>query len=345
MKILAFTRYDKRNLALACLRLFWPLEALARKHDWPCICLGEDDVREIIRRKDENRILGYDLYIFQRLMHEGGGSFEMVEAVHSWGGKCVFEIDDDLTDRYRWFGNSEGLRQTLQGFDAITVSTPALAGLMKEYGLPIYVLPNHLNTRFFREASLNGIRDSEKLTIGLIGTRSHWGDWQLPLDALVRLQRDYDVEIMCGGYVPPYLEDNIEDLQVYGPVNYRIYPALVRQVDILLCPLDWGDQFNHSKSGISALDAMAAARPLNGKMGGAVAVCSDCKVYRRVVNHRNNGILVKDGDWYSAIAELIENTGLRRKISVNGLKWVAANRDIKQGVARWAKAYQEIMGG
>jgi glycosyltransferase involved in cell wall biosynthesis len=182
-----------------------------------------------------------------------------------------------------------------------------------------------------------------KIVIGTISGRTKWGDLLLVKNALKRIAHDYpEVVIACGGYRPPYFED-IEGLNWFSSVKFEAFPGLLRQFDIRLLPLDADDLFNHSKSACGALEAMAAARSVGKRMGGAVPVVSgDLPVYKRVVSHRHNGLVVKDGKWYEAIAELIENITLRKKLSVQGLRWVKKNRDTGEA-GDWARAYKAIL--
>jgi glycosyltransferase involved in cell wall biosynthesis len=287
----------------------------------------------IIRAKKTDQLRGYDLYVVCR-MHGpvDGDPFPFAS------GKLVYETDDDLTCEHRDFGQERWIAETVALCDAVTTSTSHLSGVMERYGKPTYTLPNYLNTRWYGKVSASAERVNDNLTIGLIGTPTHWGDWILVLDALKRIKQDYpEVCIACGGYRPAYLEDVIDVM--YAPLPFEQYPAMLRQVDIRLCPLESEDKFNLSKSPIAALEAMAATRPTWDKVGGAVALCSDHPVYRGI-----NTPLVKDGQWYDAIATFIEDSRRRHEVSVTGHKWVRKNFDMRQGVKHWAQTYHHIVG-
>lgn len=343
MKILGMTKVDTKNFALASLRLIWPFNEL-NKAGHKCVVMGEREAEAMIRRRSYDLVKGYDLYVIQRMLHPHQG--RTFEGFRSQGAKVVLELDDDLTDRHRNLGRGQFMQATIDNVDAVTVSTPGLAKLMRDYGKPVYTLPNHLDVDWFCKVSRKAERVFDGLVIGLVGTKSHWGDWIIVSEALKKIKENYpDVIIACGHYRPPYLEDALgSDLEMFAGIDYRGYPGMMRQFDIVLCPLDFDDMFNHSKSAIGALDAMAAERPVNGRAGGAVAVCSNVRVYRRVVNNGSNGVLVR-GSWYDAVAELIEDKALRDGIAVNGLRWVKKNRDIKRGYRAWVKAYAAIMEG
>jgi glycosyltransferase involved in cell wall biosynthesis len=89
---------------------------------------------------------------------------------------------------------------------------------------------------------------------------------------------------------------------------------------------------------------MSSARRLsNGKIGGAVAVCTDMPVYRRTVNHMHNGMLINNSEWYDALKELIENESLRNQLAYRGHRWARDNRDISRGYRFWKRAYSNLL--
>ncbi|NIV37473.1 MAG: hypothetical protein GWN58_51060 [Anaerolineae bacterium] len=187
-------------------------------------------------------------------------------------------------------------------------------------------------------------RKAEGLTVGFVGTASHYDDWKYPVEALRRIARGHpEVTIVAAGYCPDYLKE-LPNLLELPPVAYYQYPAIMRQFDIVCCSLDAEDGFNKSKSAIKALEAMAAARALpGGETGGAVPVCTDMKVYRRVVNNRHNGLLTGNDQWYDTLMSLIEDRALRRKLSVQGHQWVQKHRDVATGCRLWGRAYRTML--
>jgi len=244
ISILAFIKLEGSE-ALAAYRVLWPLEALGERKDFgPCHVVTEKGIRHLMATGGAGKLLGYDIYIFQRLLAPLEGSF--FDILKEQGSKLVFEVDDDITDEHRDVGHGEWLQPTIDQMDAVTVSTPHLQRVMERYGKPVYHVPNFLRTGWFSESSLAAERVFDGLVIGLVGGRTHWGDWIVVREALRKCKQNYpDVTIAVAGYRPPYLED-IEDLKFFAPVRLEAYPALLRQFDIVLSPLDACDEFNHS---------------------------------------------------------------------------------------------------
>jgi glycosyltransferase involved in cell wall biosynthesis len=258
----------------------------------------------------------------------------------------VFDTDDDLTDEFRDLGSGDDFVATIRAMDVVTVSTPYLAERIKKYtSRKPHVLPNHIDFEWFSKVSRECRRRVPGLTVGLIGTASHYDDWIYPVKALARLaEHNRDVTVVVAGYMPDYLRE-IGAVELQG-VPYHMYPTLMRQFDVVCCSLDPHDEFNKSKSAIKHLEASAAERVLpNGKIGGAVAVCTDMSVYRRTVNHRKNGMLIPNDGWFDTLDELVRDERLRMTLAENGYKWVRKHRDIKEGYKMWARLYRRLADG
>lgn len=284
-------------------------------------------------------LAGYDIYHFCRIVTPlKPGDYDFFKQY----GKLVLDVDDDMTDQHRQFGMGDWLRQTVAEMDAVTVSTHHLAKVMRQYGKPVYVIENHLDTKYYAKTSMEAERKDDRLTIGLIGTRSHFFDWYKVIDALIKIKNKYpDVNIAIGGYHPPYIE-KIPDVTKLPFASIAAYPAMLRQFDIRLCPLDIDDQFNWSKSPISALEAMAAAREIPGVgIGGCVPICQDLPLFRRVINNTVNGLLAQDDIWFDAIEHLISN-GMLKLIAERCHKWVKKNRDLVNVVPTLARTLKAI---
>lgn len=283
---------------------------------------------------------GYDIYVLGRLYRDGGIE-EYIEQVHNQGAKVVFDTDDDMSEQFREIdGKGNAFSKTLELVDLVTVSTPYLAERVAPYTKqdPV-VLPNYIDTGWFGKLSLTASKEHQGLNIGVIGTQTHYHDWECLAEPFAKIANEYDgVNILAAGFQPDYLSD----YKYLEPVPYEDYPWMVREFDIVCCALDSDDKFNHSKSSIKALEAMASARKLSdGRIGGAVAVCTDMPVYQRAINHMRNGMLVDD--WYEALKMLIEDEMTRNQIAYQGHKWVRSNRDIRDGYTLWESAYSNLL--
>ena len=290
----------------------------------------------------DRRLLGSNIVLLSRL-YRREGLLEFVSAVHRLGGLVVMDTDDDLSEEFRELdGRGDEFIATMQAMDLVTVSTPHLSKRMEQFvGYRPPVLPNHIAVDWFSKASSDAERMFDGLTVGFLGTASHYGDWMYPVEALTRLKEEHpEVTILVAGYFPEYL-DGIAT-RING-VPYSRYPELIKQFDIVLCSLDPEDNFNKSKSSVKALESMASARYVGGKTGGAVPVCTNVPVYRRTVAHERNGMLVPHDDWYPALKRLVTDNALRNRLAVQGYKWVSKHRNSRIGRRLWAQTYKQLI--
>lgn len=348
INLMAFVRTtNKHGLSpVNYYRALLPIGMLGRKSNrFNIDVLTQDDVRRILANGASNHLLGRHIYVISRLYREEGRQ-EFFDAIHEHGGRVVFDTDDDLTCDHRELGRGDEFKKMLETVDLVTVSTPYLSRQVSKYtGYKPPVLLNHVDAGWFSAASMAAERKVPGLTVGFIGTASHEADWNFPVRALTRIAGEHpEVTIVTAGFVPTYLE-NFSNIVKLDPVPYSRYPGLMRQFDVVCCSLDPNDEFNKSKSSIKALEAMAAARVLpNGKVGGAVPVCTNMPVYRRTVN-KYNGVLTDNNGWYKALLELITDEQLRYRLAVQGHKWVKKNRDMATGYRAWANVYRGLLGG
>lgn len=347
-RITCFVRVDGKGALspVSYYRGYLPAYFLGTLGSYRARVLSQDNLEWVLKSFGErsDRALEADIFMVSRLYRREGLDLFM-DKVHSLGGLAVFDTDDDLTEEFRALdGRGDEFIYTMGSMDAVTASTPYLASRMREYlKRDVTVLPNHIDVGWFSQVSRLGQRlpQLDGITVGMLGTSSHYGDWHYPVDALKRLKRELNgkLTVIVGGFVPDYLHDVALSI---AAVPYSQYPVMVRQFDIVLCSLDGNDRFNLSKSAVKALEAMASARPVGAVLGGAVPVCTDMPVYRRAIVHGKNGFLVRDNDWYSIIKELVTNDQLRQRVSCAGLKWVTKNRDMHTGWKRWSRLYHSL---
>jgi glycosyltransferase involved in cell wall biosynthesis len=328
-------------------RVSLPLTALAEVSDFEARTINQRELLAGLMYAAnasgcaDDFLAGYDAYVISRFYKDKAS--EVVDAMHNLGGYAVFDTDDDLTEEHReFYGRGDHFIETVRAMDLVTVSTPYLKERLEGYNDSVHVLPNHIDTEWFGHVSMSHERMTEGLTVGVVGTKTHYDDWRCVCDPLKRLAEEHDITVLAAGFQPDYLEWT----QKVTGVPYRAYPALMREFDIVCCALDADDRFNWSKSAIKALEAMAAARELSsGRIGGAVPVCTDMHVYNRVVKDGVNGVLVDNDGWYSALCELINDQQKREALAARGHRWVRRHRDIRDGCRLWGGAYRYHLGG
>lgn len=260
-----------------------------------------------------------------------------IKSLRSVGATIVLETDDDYIT-----GKGKTSLPYLDHIDAVTVASHGLKKLYSQYtDKPIHVLPNSIDIEWFSDVSMKAAREDDRLTVGLIGTNSHYDDWHIMTGVIQELKSD-DIRFTCVGLHPDYMNGVAEFV---SGAPYPKYPELLRQIDILCCPLSPDKAFNDSKSYVKAIEGWGAARKLdNGKVGGCLVLASDHAVYRNTVQHNHNGLLVKytEDAWIQAISRMIEQKVQRLKFQAEGYRDVKVHHDIERNYKAWGKAYTSI---
>jgi glycosyltransferase involved in cell wall biosynthesis len=300
----------------------------------------------LLQTHDTGQVFDNDIVVLHRTLAVDPDAGEtLINALRVHGAKVVYEADDDYSGNFREADSVAGRtwKPYIAHADAVTVTTKSLATLAKQAsGKPVYVLPNAIEYDKFTAAAMQAKREVEGLTIMLVGTKTHYHDWEVLKAVLPKLLADYpEVTLLVGGYLPDYLEAT--GLGFLPPVHYSQYPEMLAQADILCAPLDPDDQFNRSKSPIKAVEGWCAARAVGKRLGGCAVIASNCVSYRGTVQNRNNGLLVKHTPeaWDKALRRLIEDRHLRQTLQVKGLK-DAKRHDMATLWKNWHQAYRNI---
>lgn len=333
--------------AIHIYRLTSPLEEIGNRTKHQGYWLDTDNSFNLTDGQIET-FINSDIVVIGRPVTDGlASSIHMLNLLRSHGAKLVYETDDDLTGRYRDVSEGRGLTCVpfLDAVDALTVSTQPLKACLAEYtDKPIYVLPNHLHTRWWGEVAVNHQRKYSGFNVMLIGTAGHQDDWRPAAEAALEfVRRNGDANLLVVGHNPDYItEDDRVFLLPY--VDYADYPTMLTEADIVLCAIDPNDRFNDSKSAVKAMEAWAGKRNLNGVYGGAAVVATDSLAYRGVVRDGVNGLLVKHtvADYYTALEQLKNNSYLMRKLQIRGHHDVCTKHNIATGYKLWLDAYKRI---
>lgn len=309
------------------IRLIQPLEALA---EYANIETAYDE-------KLKTRGFMPKVLIGQRVCKDAPSDLWQHIAGNPVRPKLVYEMDDDLWNvdptnaaAFQWFNNGydkiSGEYHDVQGniaenirvADRVTVTTEALADLVRPMNENVVIVPNTLP-----EWVLDWERPrNERLTVGWMGSSTHAMDWEQAAEPVGRfLKRNPDVEFhMIGGNYSRSMKlpktqsrytkwiDGVEN--VWRAIDF----------DIALAPLR-PHVFNQSKSNLKALEAAALGIPI---------VASDCGPYPGFVEHGKTGFLVKrDHEWGKYLRDLVNDEDMRKEM----------------GAAAKEKAYQHTLEG
>lgn len=267
--------------------------------------------------------VGADLVLVNRINTEEGmeNVYNVVmQNIRKRGTSGVVDFDDDFRNVHREV--HPGVMPALDRFSAITVTTDVLKTAYGGLNKHIYVLPNLIQLERFDKAP----REINGLVIGLTGSQTHRLDWQPAAAALRRILDEHpEVKGFVSGYMPAELKGHpqvltpgmvrkeyIADSDLLVP--YKHYPWVVKQIDILLCPVDPEDRFNWYKSPLKVLEGWAAGCAV-------IATGPPLPIYSTVMTP-DTGLLTfhTEEGYYNALKYLVERPDVTAFLRESGRK-------------------------
>jgi glycosyltransferase involved in cell wall biosynthesis len=311
----------------------------------------EDDRAEVIARQSE-------VVVMTRFGYQPGdwlGGLRWLAQRRAQGNTLIYETDDDIFSdaflaqarvmapdrpaallredaRYR--------RKTLQACDGVVVSTPRLATLIRSYtDRPVLVVPNAIDWEGFRgpwaQTRPPFAREHGAVVIGWAGGKREAGDL-LPLAAAWRriAARYPETCFVVAGWLAPCLLEAVprERLAACDWLPVAVYPRAYAGWDIGCAPLE-DKPFNHMKSTCKILEYGAAE----------AAVVASPTVYGGTLRDGRDGLIAETADeWEAALARLVEDAALRRRLVRAWGRRVEREFSLAGQLARWPAAWQAI---
>lgn len=266
-------------------------------------------------------------------IRQGFGSIQQTLNDKGKQVKLVFDYDDDVLNVPDHNPGkplrTDGILVAMELADALTCTNETLAAVLRKHNKNVYVIPNMVLPDHWPVRDHSD--DDDAIVIGLVGSETHIEDWRLVDEPLHRIKEEYGttVDIMTGGFLPPYLKDICTIHVPWGPIEG--YPYMVNCIDIGLCPLV-DDSFNRSKSPIKAYEYAQA---------DAVVIGSPTQ-YRTTLQGR--GIVARTPqEWYSAMKTYIDNPKRRADDAKKLKQYVTKNVHAVEGMkTRYQNIFAKI---
>lgn len=279
----------------------------------------------------------------------------------------IMDMDDNLLevkpDQPAWEFYKPGSEKRsyvsalMSMMDAMFVSTKPLADYYKNYlkkvynvEMPTYILPNYNDIADWNYEKVKN--DTNKITVGWIGSTTHNNDLKIVLPAINRLLKENSnlQFLLIGGVshetAPDLFESMDEDVldRVFcqgGTQSWQGYPEFLskQHIDIGIAPLT-EDEFNRGKSHIKWMEYAMYKVP-----------CVASRVYpyqmdilgKDTIRQGETGFLCDKKEWYKTLKKLIENKELRETIGSNAYNYVKENLQYKDHYKLWDNALSEII--
>ncbi len=278
-----------------------------------------------VRYRDFNEIKLDDLYwgdivVFQRV----GGEYilNLMEVLQKHGKKCVFELDDLLTEIPDFLAHHKMSVDTLSSYleviakgDLVTTTTQRLADKLLEINPQVICVPNCTESPGLPLAKQSN-QLTNKVTLVVASSDRVLVNFLAP--ALLKIQKTHpmDYDIFVIGPPGDYLESfgiKITRSDLVSHTDFKkLLSGLINPVGLI--PLD-DSVFSSCKSPIKFFDYALAGMPV---------ICSNVPPYSDYVINGETGFLVENDtdSWVSAILKLGNSVELRQVLAQNAIKYV-----------------------
>lgn len=271
------------------------------------------------------------------------------DSLHSANISVIYEVDDDLFsedfekrlifdrdyDKEDARNRRGDIINTIRRCDGMTVSSQRLATMARQYvDLPIQVVPNFIDLRWFKKVQKSGQRDSKLtgLTVGWAGGNRPDDDLEQMAIAWGILAEKYPhITFVIQGHHAKVFYDNVPEERIamidWMPIDK--YPVGMLNIDIGCCPLA-NTIFNRAKTYIKAMEYAASN----------AAVVASPTVYGQLIEHGVDGYIAHSvEDWVKYLSALIEDYRHRHTMSKALLAKVRKHYSLETNAWRWVQAW------
>lgn len=294
----------------------------------------------------------------------------IVKQIHIWGGKVVFDLDDNFFDispyspHYKdlgimpinldhpdgrsvkmWEDGVNGFKvknnrivrkdfiDVIRLVDCVTVTTEPLRKEYARFNDNVRIVPNAIDFDLWEKPDIRWNGDEVRLLY--TGAANHQEDFMFIKDVLKGLQDKYPhLTIVFIGTDWKILQNNLDysRVEVHPWVSIGAYPYLMKSLccHIGIAPIS-KTKFNDCRSALKWKEYSAL------KMA---TVATNHGPYARAISN-GNGMLVDWKDsWFQAISTLVENRELRERIALNSYREVKNKYNLDFIVESWMEVFK-----
>ena len=331
LRIVAYV--PNKDLSLYEIRIKNPLE------NWRSRYNGSVRYREYNEIRLDDLYWG-DVFVFQR----SGGEYilNIMSVLQKHGKKCVFELDDLLTEIPDFLAHHKMSSDTLNSYleviakaDVVTTTTQRLADKFLKINPKVICVPNCTEPSGLPLA-IQTSQLTNKITLVVASSDRVLVDFLAP--ALLNIQQSFpnDFEIFVIGPPGDYLESFGIKIQRSDLVSHTDFKKLLSSLinPVGLIPLD-DSVFSSCKSPIKFFDYALAGIPV---------ICSNVPPYSDYVINSNTGLLVENhtDNWVTAILKLRDSLELRQALTQNASEYVKLAFSLNVAGDAWQSVVNEL---
>lgn len=226
--------------------------------------------------------------------------------------KLIFDVDDAI-----WlnppFGFNAAKKIAILS-DKIVCGNEYLADWFSQYNKNCVIIPTSVDTEYL--SPLESFNESERITIGWVGTHGNLKYLEAILPSIIRLLDTYvNVRLLVVSDVKPCFASAHKNLvfRYWSSENERIN---FQSIDIGLMPLE-NSPWANGKCSYKLLQHMSCGSPVVGSPVG---------MNKNVLNERFGSLSASNNqDWFLLLEELIKCKKLRQSMGISARRYIMEN--------------------
>lgn len=255
------------------------------------------------------------------------------------GGRLDVWVDKKNIDLEKNKKRLEAAKNALSMCDMITCTTDTLASVMRQFNDNVKVLPNCIDVNLWQKLNFS---PRNNIRMGWFGGHSHYEDWLVIANVLPEFMKaNPNVTLVLMGAKFDGTLRNVDPARIeYHPwVDTNAYPykAAILDLDFAVIPL-LHSKFNICKSAIKWIEMASLSVP---------SVTSYVTPYKEMADIvQDNGIFIENNnakEWMEGLNLMVNDTQLRKKMSIAARKTVEDHCDINNNFPLWITAYEECL--
>lgn len=328
--------------------------------------LGLADVDLITDTSDTipERVQKADVVVMGRAFSQG--IVRIIKMIHDWGGRVVFDLDDNFFDvspyspHYKTLGimpmnldhpdgrsvkmwadgeggfnvlNNRRVRKdfvdVIRAVDCVTVTTQPLYKEYSRFNDNVRIVPNAIDFSLWEKPPIRW--DNDEVRLIYTGASNHHEDFFFIKDVLASLQKKYpQLKLVFLGTDWRVVKSDLDYSRVewHKWVGIEAYPYLMRSLcgDIGIAPIS-KTSFNDCRSALKWKEYSAL------KMA---TVATNFGPYQRAIRPGESGLLAGGHqEWFDALCLLIENKDARQNMAARAYEEVRAKFNLDFVVDDW----------
>lgn len=268
------------------------------------------------------------VFVHREMAHFGPPIFEWLSS-KVFKIKYIYDFDDAIwlpnysavNSKFHWVKWYQKVPKCIRWASKVSVGNAYLAEYAKQFNSSVQIIPTTIDMLHYHNQTIDYTKT--KITIGWTGSHTTISYLNTILPVIKRLEQKYDFEFVVISNKNPNFDLKSFVFKQWAK-NTEITDLLSFSIGIM--PLK-NDPWSKGKCGFKALQYMSLGIP---------TIASPIGVNAEIIKQAENGYLAQnEEDFYSYLAQLIENHNLRKEIGLKGQETIHSNYSVSANIDKY----------